>query len=332
MTQKHILVTGGAGYIGSHVCHALTHRGYIPVTLDNLYRGHRDAVKFGPFVDGDIGDTTLIAKICAEYSPVAAMHFAALTEVGESVKHPELYMDNNTTRAQRLFHTLQVQGVNKVVFSSTAAVYGMPDREGAIAEDWAVKPINPYGESKLQAETYLRSLPDMRSVALRYFNASGAKPEAELGEAHWPESHLIPNALLAVLGHKPEGLTIFGQDYPTRDGTAIRDYIHISDLAEAHLLALDYLMQGGTNTAINLGTGTGASVKEVVDTIQDVTGKSVPMTYGPRRPGDPAFLVADNQKARADLKWEPKRSLPDIISSAYAWHQSALYRKRVGLG
>ncbi|MDX2028356.1 MAG: UDP-glucose 4-epimerase GalE [Alphaproteobacteria bacterium] len=331
MSQGPILVTGGAGYIGSHVCHALKQRGYTPITLDNLSRGHRAAAKFGPLIEGNIGDSALIQKICAEYKPIAAMHFAALIEVGESVRFPDLFMDNNTAKAKKLFETLQTDGVNKVVFSSTAAVYGMPDRPGVIAEDWPLKPINPYGESKLQAEQHLRNIQGMRSVALRYFNAAGALPEQELGEAHWPESHLVPNALLAVLGHKAEGLTIFGQDYPTSDGTAVRDYIHVLDLAEAHILALEYLLKGGGNTAINLGTGTGISVKEIVDTIAAVTGKPVPLTYGARRPGDSAFLVADNQKAKTTLNWQPKLGLREIIASAHAWHASPLYRKLVGL-
>jgi UDP-glucose-4-epimerase GalE len=326
MSTPSILVTGGAGYIGSHICYALKQSSYTPVTLDNLQHGHREAVKFGPLVEGDIGDVGLIKEICATYKPIAALHFAALIEVGESVRLPDLYRENNFTKAQGLFETLQSCGVDKVVFSSTAAVYGMPDREDTIAEDWPLKPINPYGQTKLDAENFLRTLPTVRSVALRYFNAAGANSEAGLGEAHWPETHLVPNALLALLGVKPEPLTIFGTDYPTPDGTAVRDYIHVADLADAHLRALDYLLKGGATTSINLGTGTGISVKSVLDTIAQVTGKSVPFTYGARRAGDPPFLVADNKQALKILSWQPKRSLTDIVASAYAWHSSATYK------
>lgn len=325
--SPHILVTGGAGYIGSHVCYALQQRGYVPVTLDNLQHGCREAVKFGPLIEGDIGDVNLVKDICAQYKPIAALHFAALIEVGESVRLPDVYRENNFTKAQRLFETLQKSGIDKIVFSSTAAVYGMPDQTGAIAEDWALKPINPYGQTKLDAENFLRSLQGMRSVALRYFNAAGANSEAGLGETHWPETHLIPNALLALLGIKPEPLTIFGTDYPTPDGTAVRDYIHVIDLAEAHINALNYLLKGGPSSAINLGTSTGASVKTVLDMIEQVTGKPVPFTYGPRRAGDPPFLVADNKQAQKLLGWQPKRALADIVTSAYAWHSSPAYKQ-----
>lgn len=319
-----ILVTGGAGYIGSHVCHALFRRGYTPVTLDNLKNGHCTAVKFGPLVEGDIGDVDLVKEVCSTHKPIAALHFAALSEVGESVRLPDLYLDNNFHKASRFFETLQNCGVDKVVFSSTAAVYGMPDQTGPIAEDWLLRPINPYGQSKLNSENFLSSLPDIQSVVLRYFNAAGAIPG--LGEAHWPESHLIPNAMLALLGLKYEPLLVFGSDYPTPDGTAVRDYVHIKDLANAHLLALDYLLEGGTNIAVNLGSSTGASVKSVLDTIQEVMGHMVPHTYGQRRAGDPPFLVADNKKALKILGWQPELTLVDIVASAYQWHSSAAYQ------
>lgn len=325
-----ILVTGGAGYIGSHVCHALHLKGYKPITLDNLKNGHRDAVQSGPFYQGDISDTNLVQEICNTHKPIAALHFAALIEVGESLRLPDLYRDNNFTKASRFFDTLQKCDVDKIIFSSTAAVYGMPAQSGAIAEDWPLKPINPYGQTKLDAESYLRSLKGMNSIALRYFNAAGAIPEAGLGEAHWPETHLVPNALLAQLGLKPEPLTIFGQDYPTPDGTAVRDYIHIADLANAHLLAMEYLLKGGATTAINLGTGSGASVKIVLDTIQRVTKRDVPFSFGPRREGDPPFLVADNRQALKILGWKPQFTLEDIVASAYAWHSSPAYAQRLG--
>lgn len=329
MAKNNVLVTGGAGYIGSHVCHALRQAGYTPITLDNVRNGYHAAVKFGPFIEGDIGDNEIVKKICAEYKPIAALHFAALIEVGESVRLPELYIDNNFTKASRLFSTLQDCGVKHMVFSSTAAVYGMPQQGGAIAENWPLQPINPYGQSKLDAENFLRRLPTITSVALRYFNAAGADSEEGLGEAHWPETHLIPNALLALLGMKPEPLTVFGTDYPTPDGTAVRDYIHVTDLAHAHLLALEYLMKGGATTAINLGTGSGCSVKEILDTIALVTGQKVPHSLGARRAGDPPFLVADNKKAGQILQWQPQKTLRDIIASAYAWHRSPEYQALV---
>ena len=321
MPKGNILVTGGAGYIGSHVCAALKVQGFTPVTLDNLGHGYREAVKFGPLVEGDIGDQALVAKICAQYKPLAALHFAALIEVAESVKQPALYMENNGEKARRLIEALRRGGVTRVVFSSTAAVYGLPGKEGPIAEDAPLKPINPYGESKLKAETYLREQKDMTSVILRYFNAAGAGEDG-IGEAHGPETHLIPNALLALLGMKP-GFTVFGQDYPTPDGTAKRDYIHILDLADAHLLALDHLLAGKDSAAINLGTGTGASVKEVLAAIASVAGREVPHSFGPRRVGDPPYLVADNKKAKQVLGWQPRRSLQEIIASALRWARLA---------
>ena len=329
MSKGSILVTGGAGYIGSHVCHALHQRGYTPVVLDNLTRGHREAVRFGPLIEGDIGDANLVREICARYKPLAALHFAAFIEVAESVKFPALFLENNRDKAQILFQTLQDAHVTKIVFSSTAAVYGLPDQTTPLTEDCPTQPINPYGQSKLEAEHFLRRLPHVNSVALRYFNASGAGTEAGLGEAHWPESHLIPNALLAGMGKKPEGLTLFGQDYPTPDGTAIRDYIHISDLAEAHLRALDYLLQGGVSEIINLGCGQGHSVKQIVETVKHIIGKKVPVTLGARRTGDPALLVASNQKAQTVLGWKPTRGLEEIIQSAYTWHQSSAYDRLI---
>jgi UDP-glucose-4-epimerase GalE len=329
MDHRNILVTGGAGYIGSHVCHALAARGFTPVTFDNLGRGHRDAVRFGPLVEGDIADTALVEKTCAQFKPLAALHFAALIEVAESVRNPTLFMHNNKDKACKLFKTLKAQGVTKIVFSSTAAVYGMPGREGAIAEDWPLQPINPYGESKLQAESFLRGLSGVQTIVLRYFNAAGAIPAAGLGEAHWPESHLIPNALLTLLGIKTEPLTLFGQDYPTSDGTAMRDYIHVADLADAHIRAVEHLLADHPSEVVNLGTGAGYSVKQVVDTIERVTGRQVPHIFGPRRAGDPPFLVADNKKADRVLGWQPRHDLAAIVASAYDWHQSDRYRDMI---
>jgi UDP-glucose 4-epimerase len=328
--RGNILVTGGAGYIGSHICHALHEAGYTPVVLDNLCRGHGSMVKFGPLIEGDIGDTDLITQICAQYKPLAAMHFAALIEVAESVKSPHLFMDNNWKRACTLMDALRGNGVNKVVFSSTAAVYGIPEHPGAIAEDWPLKPVNPYGESKLLAEGYLRQQEQMRSVVLRYFNAAGALPKNGLGEAHWPESHLIPNALLTLLSMKSGKFTLFGEDYPTPDGTAVRDYIHVADLAEAHMAALEYLLKDGTSAIINLGTGIGYSVKEVLDMVKKVTGTSVKVTHGARRAGDPPYLVADNTRAAKMLNWRPRLELEVIVTTAFAWHATPLYRRLIG--
>lgn len=329
MHHSPILVAGGAGYIGSHVCYLLKKRGYTPVVLDDLSRGHKEAVKFGPLIHGNIGDANLVNEACAQYKPVAALHFAALIEVSESVRFPELFMHNNWDMARQFIENLQKNGVVNLVFSSTAAVYGTPNEVGPIKENSPLKPINPYGESKLKTENFLRSQPHMRSVVLRYFNAAGALPEEELGEAHWPETHLIPNALLTILGLKNDPFKIFGQDYPTIDGTAVRDYIHIMDLAEAHVLALEYLLHGKESTVLNLGTSTGTSVKAIVDMIEIVTGRHLPHTYASRRTGDPPFLVADNGKAKDILGWMPKLGLDRIISSAYHWHSSRTYKNLI---
>ncbi|HAX91324.1 MAG TPA: UDP-glucose 4-epimerase GalE [Rhodospirillaceae bacterium] len=319
-----ILITGGAGYIGSHTAYALKKEGHEPVVLDSLVNGHNWAVKYGPLVQGDIGDAALVARACAEHKPDAAIHFAAFIEVGESVANPQKYMENNYHKAQRLFDTLCDSGVKRVVFSSTAAVYGTPVSEAPIAEDHPQKPINPYGESKLLAETYLRSLESkgMRSVALRYFNAAGAAPiEEGIGEAHDPETHLIPNVLLAGLGLKDE-VKLFGTDYPTRDGTALRDYIHVLDLAAAHLAALNYLASGGATDVCNLGTGNGSTVLEVVQAAERALGHAVPQSRHERRAGDPPMLVANASRAREKLGWQPRYNLDEIVTSALEWHRS----------
>ena len=326
MSSPSILVSGGAGYIGSHICCALRERGYIPVTLDNLSRGHKEAVQFGPLYVGDIDDAALLERICAEHKPVAAMHFAAFIEVGESALKPKIYMENNWLKARRFFELLEACDIKQIVFSSTAAVYGTQTEAKPLTETHPLKPINPYGESKLKAESFLREMLGMRSVALRYFNAAGAEANASIGEAHWPETHLIPNAILATLGLKPDPMIVFGRDYPTPDGTAIRDYIHITDLADAHIAALEYLLSKAPSATINLGSGKGASVQEVLNAMADIAGKKVPFKDGPRREGDPAFLVADNQKAFEVLNWKPKLDLNAIISSAYKWHMSPLYK------
>ncbi len=332
MSVGHILVTGGAGYIGSHVCYTLRQRGYIPVTLDNLSHGHREAVRFGPFVEGDIADVDLITKTCATYRPVAAMHFADLIDISESVKNPDLYFRNNWHKSRLLMDALLLSGVNKLVFSSTASVYGNPVGAAPLTEDAELKPINPYGESKLKAECELGAVHGLRSVILRYFNAAGACAEAGLGEAHYPETHLIPRAILCALGLSQQPMVLNGNDYATPDGTAIRDYIHVLDLAEAHMLALDYLLQEGESFLTNLGAGTGFSIKQVLRKVEAVTGCHLPILFGARRTGDPAFLVANNSRAMEKLNWRPQRCLDDIVASAVEWHKSARYQSLMGLG
>lgn len=328
MTEQHILISGGAGYIGSHTCYALRQAGFTPVVVDDLSSGHEWAVKFGALRRGDVGDAAFIRAVCAEFKPAALLHFAAFIEVEESVKFPEKFWDNNTERAKRLFATVQECGVGNIVFSSTAAVYGLVDKH-PITEDFPLQPINPYGATKLAAEQALRAMPGINSVTLRYFNAAGAAPaEVGIGEAHWPETHLVPNVILAGLGRKP-GVTVFGTDYPTRDGTAVRDYVHVLDLAAAHVAALRYLLAGKATTVCNLGSGTGATVKEVIESVQRHLGKSVPATYGARRQGDPVTLIADSTRAQALLGWQPQRTLDDIVASAVAWHQTERYQTAV---
>ena len=323
-----ILIAGGAGYIGSHAAWALRAAGFTPVVIDNLSSGHAWAAGFGPFRQGDIGDADFVRSVCAEFKPAALMHFAALIEVAESVKYPEKFWDNNVARADILFRTALESGVRHAVFSSTAAVYGMPEAS-PLTEDMPLNPINPYGATKLAAEQALQAMDSggMRSVALRYFNAAGAAPpEVKIGEAHWPESHLMPNAILAALGLNPP-LTVFGGDYPTPDGTAVRDYVHVLDLAAAHIAALRYLLGGGATAVCNLGCGAGYSVKQVLDTVADYFGRPVPAQTGARRAGDPPVLVADAARARSMLGWTPQYGLPEIVASAAVWHQSARYRE-----
>jgi len=337
-----ILISGGAGYIGSHAAFALQAAGYRPVIVDNLSTGNGWAASFGVFEEGDIGDADFIRGLCAKYEPAAALHFAAFIEVGESVHNPEKYIDNNRDKASRFFKTLNQCGVKKTVFSSTAAVYGEVGDTGPISELYPTKPINPYGQSKLEAEAYLRMLDSdgMRSVTLRYFNVAGAAPiDAQIGEAHTPESHLIPRLVLPLIGTPPDilqalglqnGFTIYGNDYATPDGTAIRDYIHVMDLIDAHLRALDYLLKGGETEILNLGTGKGFSVDEIVAAARVALNQpSFAPGIAPKREGDPAILVASNKKAAKILGWRPVRSLTNIISDAAAWHRSERYQSAI---
>ncbi len=319
-----ILVTGGAGYIGSHACKALAAAGYRPVVYDSLVYGHREAVRWGPLVEGDLADQGLLRETLRRYEIAAVMHFAAFAYVGESMTKPEIYFRNNTINSLGLLEAMHEAGIRRIVFSSTCATYGDPDSV-PIPESAAQRPVNPYGESKLMIERALHWYGEAHGfahVALRYFNAAGSDPEGEIGEAHDPETHLIPLILDAALGRRA-AIDIYGTDYPTPDGSAIRDYIHVTDLAEAHVLALRYLERGGASTALNLATGQGYSVREVIAAAARVTGRDIPRRETARRAGDPPALVADATRARSLLGWTPRHSdLDSIIATAWAWHRS----------
>jgi UDP-glucose-4-epimerase GalE len=319
-----ILVTGGAGYIGSHCCRALVAAGYYPVTYDNLSTGHRGFVT-GPLVVGDLLDRAALARAFAQHKIAAVMHFAASSLVGESVIDPRKYYANNVAGTLSLLDAMREAGCNRLVFSSTGAVYGNADSK-ALPENYPCVPINPYGASKWMVERILadyRSAHGLGAFALRYFNASGADASGEIGELRDTETHLIPRAMMALQGHVQD-FAVFGDDYDTPDGTAIRDYIHVTDLAAAHLLALKLLMQGHSGGAFNLGTGTGFSVREILTAIAAETGREVPHVVKPRRSGDPTYLVANPSAARETLKFQPAHSdLTTIIRTAWAWHRKA---------
>lgn len=322
-TGKAVLVTGGAGYVGSHACKALAAAGYTPVVYDDLSSGHRWAVKWGPLVEGDLLDRTRLAAALDQHRPLAVMHFAAKALVQESVADPLSYYRNNVAGTLCLLESLCERGCRPLVFSSTCATYGMPQHM-PITEAHPQAPINPYGASKLMVERMLQDLEPargLRSVSLRYFNAAGADPEAEIGELHDPEPHLIPNVLAAALSRRPK-VTVHGDDYDTPDGTCIRDYVHVSDLADAHVRALEYLLAGGATTAFNLGSGKGASVREVIDAVARVIGRDFKVVVGARRPGDPDRLIAAAERAREVLGWQPQRAdLQVIIADAWRWHR-----------
>lgn len=317
-----ILVTGGAGYIGSHACKTLAHAGYRPVVYDNLSRGHRAAVRWGPFVEGDLADRARLSATMSQHQVAAVMHFAAYADVGKSVVDPALYYRNNLLGTLLLLEAMRETCVSEIVFSSTCATYGTPDTV-PIDEAVSQNPVNPYGETKLAIERALRWYGEaygIRSAALRYFNAVGADLEGEIGECHEPETHLVPLVLQAALGERPH-IDIFGTDYPTPDGTAIRDYIHVQDLATAHLCALERLRAGDASIAINLGTGRGHSVREVIVAAERVSGRKVPTRAAPRRSGDPPVLVAELSLAAEKLGWRAQHSdLDTIIGTALAWH------------
>jgi len=318
-----VLVTGGAGYIGSHTCKALALAGYTPVTYDNLSSGHRQAVQWGPLVEGDLADRVLLNNVLREYSIKSVIHFAAYAYVGESMHHPGKYFRNNVANSLNLLEAMQDAGVMRVVFSSSCATYGMPETL-PIRENHPRNPVNPYGESKLfieRALSWLGSAHDLRSATLRYFNAAGADPAGEIGENHEPETHLIPLAIQSALGQR-QHIEIFGTDYPTPDGSAIRDYIHVGDLAAAHVAALEYLLRGGESTTLNLGTGNGYSVRQIIAAVERISGCRVPFVESARRAGDPPELVADAGKAASVLNWVPEFSdLDTIVETAWRWHQ-----------
>lgn len=319
-----ILVTGGAGYIGSHCCRALTAAGYHPVVFDNFSTGHRHFVT-GSLVTGDLADKAALARAFAQHEIVAVMHFAASSLVGESVADPQKYYINNLAGTLSLLEAMREAGCHRLVFSSTGAVYGNADSK-ALPESYTCAPINPYGASKWMIERMLADYRDaygFGSFALRYFNASGADASGDIGELRDNETHLIPRAMMALQGHVPD-FAVFGDDYDTSDGTAIRDYIHVTDLAAAHLLALQLLLQGHRGGAFNLGTGTGFSVREILSAIAAETGRAVPHLVKPRRAGDPTYLVANPTAARDTLKFRTAHSdLATIIRTAWAWHRKA---------
>jgi UDP-glucose-4-epimerase GalE len=318
LEPRRILVTGGAGYIGAHTVALLLRKGYDVTVVDNLSRGYRHNVDAARLVELPLSDTAALKRLMSERRFDAVIHFAAFIAVGESVKVPELYFENNTCGSLSLLNAMIATGVRAIVFSSTAAVYGLPERV-PIVEETPYAPINPYGESKAMVETMLAwfdRIHGLRSISLRYFNAAGADPEGRIGEEHDPETHLIPLVLRAVQTGKP--VKVFGNDYATEDGTCIRDYVHVNDLAEAHILAVEWLLGGGESQVFNAGTGSGNSVMEVIRAAEAVTGKTAPFEIAPRREGDPALLVASCDKLRRVLAWSPRfTDLREIVETAW---------------
>lgn len=318
-----VLVTGGAGYVGSHTVKALVQAGYEPVVFDNFSAGHRWAARWGTIVGGDLEDPSRVKETMAEHKVEAVVHFAASIAVGESVSNPQKYFWNNVVNTLKLLDAMLEHSVRLIVFSSSAAVYGNPQTV-PIPEHHLLQPTSPYGETKLMMERILRWYGEaygLRWAALRYFNAAGADPDGQLGEEHDPETHLIPLVIQAALGQRPH-VEVFGTDYPTLDGTAVRDYIHVSDLAEAHVRALRHLMSGGGSVALNLGTGKGHSVREVIAAVERVSKARVPTRDSPRRAGDPPVLIADAKKAGRLLDWKPNYpELDSIVEGAWKWHR-----------
>ena len=328
MKKKYVIVSGGAGYIGSHACKSLSQSGYVPVTVDNLITGWQDSVKFGPFEKIDLLDKNQIDNIFKKYSPIAVMHFAALSQVGESIQKPGLYWKNNVLGSLNLIQSSVDNGCKNFVFSSTCATYGNQDNV-ILDENSEQYPINPYGASKRAVENILADFEltyDLKYVIFRYFNVAGADPESEVGEFHQPETHLIPLILDAV--NKKDSLTIYGTDYDTPDGTCIRDYVHVCDLIDAHVLGLEWLQNKKESSIYNLGSGKGFSVFEVIKNVELVTNKKVIIKEGKRRPGDCAKLVSGSLKAINELGWKPKRSnLRSMIADAWNWHLKGFYNE-----
>jgi len=321
--KGNILVTGGAGYIGSHTCKALKKAGYVPITFDNMVYGHEWAVQWGPLIKGDILDGETLDTVFRQYEPLAVLHFAAFAYVGESVADPEKYYRNNVMGTLSLLSAMRRAKCRNIVFSSTCATYGVP-KELPLREDHPQKPINPYGWTKLMMEQTLSDFDTaygIRHAALRYFNAAGADPDGEIGEDHDPETHLIPLVIAATQGRRGH-VEIFGTDYDTPDGTCIRDYIHVADLAVAHIQALEYLQDKDESLVVNLGTGNGQTVREVIRAVEKVSGKATPVKEGPRRPGDPPGLYAYADKAYQLLGWKPQYGdIETIVGTAWNWHE-----------
>ena len=327
--MKNVFVTGGAGFIGSHACRALKAAGYLPITLDNLSTGWLDAVKFGPFEKVDLLDQPAVQRVFQKYKPFAVLHFAAFSQVGESVANPVKYWRNNVVGSLNLFEACATHGCRKVIYSSTCATYGDHDNV-VLTESIEQLPVNPYGASKRAVEEILQHLSKavrLKYLIFRYFNVAGADPDGDIGEFHRPETHLIPLILDAIDGRR-DNITIFGTDYETPDGTCIRDYVHVCDLVDAHILGLRWLESGRSNQVFNLGTGTGFSVQEVIDKAGIVTNRDVPIIKGERRAGDCAKLVSGSELAQKELGWTPTRSsLNTMIKDAWRWHQSGCYER-----
>lgn len=329
--KNNVLVTGGAGFIGSQTCKALHERGYCPIVVDNLSNGHESFVKWGPFYRGNINDKALIEHIVDVHDPIALMHFAAWIDVSESVKNPAKYYENNVKSSKVLINAVLESGIKHVVFSSTAAVYGQPE-SSPIFETDKLAPINPYGEGKLEVERYLKQRCEELSITssptylcFRYFNAAGSDPEHGIGEAHSPETHLIPLIIDVALKRRSH-ISVYGDDYPTKDKTCVRDYIHVKDLAEAHVLGLEYLLEKKSSDVMNLGNGTGYSVLEIIQEVEHLLNCVLPKKIEKRRSGDPAVLIANSEKARIQLKWQPRYSeLKNIIKDAYIWRKSRFF-------
>lgn len=321
--RKVVLVTGGAGYIGSHACKALASHGYLPVTYDNLCSGNVEAVKWGPFEEGDIRDRERLREVIQLYKPVAVMHFAALIQVGQSVTDPANYYHNNVFGSMCLLEEATAQGIKHMVFSSTAAVYGLPETS-PIPENAPLAPINPYGQTKMIMENMVHDFSKaygLKYAVLRYFNAAGADPETETGTAYKTDSHIIPLLMRVASNMMPE-IKVYGTDYNTPDGTAVRDYVHVTDLAEAHILALEHILDGKESLTLNIGMSQGYSVAEVIETVRSITGQDIPEHKAERRAGDPPVLVADAKRAEKILNWKPRYSdLSTIVNTAWKWRR-----------